>query len=64
MLRNAWPFVRALSIGLEVFGLLCLIRVLTPGAWGRYAWAVSGLLSLGWSMFWFSGWRQLLGGLL
>jgi hypothetical protein len=59
MFAAAWQTVPAVSIALEVGGLLCMIRVLIPDAWGTRAWLVSAALALSWSLFWFSGWGEL-----
>jgi divalent metal cation (Fe/Co/Zn/Cd) transporter len=61
MVRSFWPMVPALSIACEVCGILCMIRVLWPGALGRHAWMISALASLLWACFWFSGWDDVIG---
>lgn len=60
MLRRAWPFVPAISMAVQLVGMLCMIRMLVPEVWGRYAWVISATLSVSWSLFWFSGWSQIL----
>lgn len=55
-----WPVVPGGSIALQVVGLLCMIRVLSPGVWGKHAWKFAAVLSLVWSLWWFSGWSQVL----
>lgn len=60
MVRRMVPMVPAVSIIIQVVSMLCMIRVLVPGVWGRRAWMLSALASLAWSLAWFSGWPAVI----
>lgn len=60
MLLHVWPMVPVASIVVQVIGCLCMIRVLSPDTWGRHSWVIAMVLSVSWSMFWFSGWHDVL----
>ncbi len=60
MLSAVWPLVPITSIGIEVGGMLCLIRILIPNVWGSRAWIISAIAATAWSLFWFSGWHELI----
>jgi hypothetical protein len=59
MVQQFWELAPWTIQALKMIGILCLIRVLIPGIWGRRAWMVALALALVWAFAWFSGRDQV-----